>query len=196
MAAFRDDMPLVEGVNEDWDEFTTGNQIMRPDWDFSPIRMRTMHHLPHIFFDMLRPERPDCPVLVPSSFSRSRDRIINMDIYSYEPCGLPTGNFMPAEKSQIRLMTASPITLRACIPAPDQVMPQQAYFKDLDFYKKTLFHTPFLSRGRAVTLLSIEMRRSFSRLMIGSAYYLKGCSDIFYHFNRCTLSGILRMCAT
>ena len=126
---------------------------MRPDWDFSPIRMRTMHHLPHIFFDTLRPERPDCPVLVPSSFSKSRDRIINMDIYSYEPCGLPTGNFMPAEKSQIRLMTASPITLRACIPAPDQVTPQQAYFKDLDFYKQTLFHTPFLSRGRAVTLL-------------------------------------------
>ena len=126
---------------------------MRPDWDFSPIRMRTMHHLPHIFFDTLRPERPDCPVLVPSSFSKSRDRVINLDIYSYEPCGLPTGNFMPAEKSQIRLMTASPITLRACIPAPDQVTPQQAYFKDLDFYKQTLFHTPFLSRGRAVTLL-------------------------------------------
>ena len=49
MAAFRDDMPLVEGVDEDWDEFTTGNQIMRPDWDFSPIRMRTMHHLPTYF---------------------------------------------------------------------------------------------------------------------------------------------------
>ena len=153
MAAFRDDMPLVERVDEDWDEITTGTQITRPDWDFSPIRMRTMHHLPHVFFDTLRPERPDCPVLVPSSFSKSRDRIINMDIYSYEPCGLPTGNFMPAEKSQIRLMTASPITLRACIPAPDQVTPQQAYFKDLDFYKQTLFHTPFLSRGRAVTLL-------------------------------------------
>ena len=123
MAAFRDDMPLVERVDEDWDEITTGTQITRPDWDFSPIRMRTMHHLPHVFFDTLRPERPDCPVLVPSSFSKSRDRIINMDIYSYEPCGLPTGNFMPAEKSQIRLMTASPITLRACIPAPDQVTP-------------------------------------------------------------------------
>ena len=60
---------------------------------------------------------------------------------------------MPAEKAQMRLMTASPITLRACIPAPDQVTPERAYFKDLDFYKKTLFHTPFLSRGRAVTLL-------------------------------------------
>ena len=153
MAAFRDDMPLVAGVNEDWDEHTTGTQIMRPDWDFSPIRMRTMHHLPQIFFDTLRPERPDCPVLIPSSFSVSRDRVIAQDIYSYEPCGLPTGNFMPAEKAQMRLMTASPITLRACIPAPDQVTPEQAYFKDLDFYKKTLFHTPFLSRGRAVTLL-------------------------------------------
>ena len=93
------------------------------------------------------------PCISASSFSKSRDRLINLDIYSYEPCGLPTGNFMPAEKSQIRLMTASPITLRACIPAPDQVTPQQAYFKDLDFYKQTLFHTPFLSRGRAVTLL-------------------------------------------
>ena len=50
-------------------------------------------------------------------------------------------------------MTASPITLRACIPAPDQVTPEQAYFKDLNFYKKTLFHTPFLSLGHAVTLL-------------------------------------------
>ena len=121
MAAFRDDMPLIAGINEDWDENTTGTQIMRPDWDFSPIRMRTMHHLPQIFFDTLRPERPDCPVLVPSSFSVSRDKVIAQDIYSYEPCGLPTGNFMPAEKAHIRLMTASPITLRACIPAPDQV---------------------------------------------------------------------------
>ena len=153
MAAFRDDMSLIAGVNEDWDENTTGTQIMRPDWDFSPIRMRTMHHLPQIFFDMLRPERPDCPVLVPSSFSVSRDKVIAQDIYSYEPCGLPTGYFMPAEKAQIRLMTASPITLRACIPAPDQVTPEQAYFKDLNLCKKTLFHTPFLSRGRAVTLL-------------------------------------------
>ena len=148
MPAFRDDMPLIAGVNEDWDENTTGIQIMRPDWDFSPIQMRTMHHLPQIFFDTLRQKRPDCPVLVPSSFSVSRDKVIAQDIYSYEPCGLPTGNFMPAEKVQIRLMTASPITLRACIPAPDQVTPKQAYFKDLDFYKNTLFHTPFLSRGR------------------------------------------------
>ena len=37
MAAFRDDMPLVAGVNEDWDEDTTRAQIIRPDWDFSPI---------------------------------------------------------------------------------------------------------------------------------------------------------------
>ena len=107
-----------------------------------------MHHLPHIFSDTLRPERPDCPVLIPSSFSAARDRVISQDIYSYEPCGLPTGNFMPAESAQIRLMTASPVTLRACIPTPDQITPEQAYF-----YKKTLFHTPFLSRGRAVTLI-------------------------------------------
>ena len=179
MAAFRDDKPLVAQVDEDWDEITTGTQIMRPDWDFSPIRMRTMHHLPHVFFDTLRPERPDCPVLVPSSFSKSRDRLINLDIYSYEPCGLPTGDFMPAEKSQIRLMTASPITLRACIPAPDQVTPERAYFKDLDFYKKTLFHTPFLSRGRAVTLLEyrnaeivFEVDDWFSQLPQGVQRYL------------------------
>ena len=178
MAAFRDDMPLVERVDEDWDEMTTGTQIMRPDWDF-PIRMRTMHHLPHVFFDTLRPERPDCPVLVPSSFTKSRDRVINMDIYSYEPCGLPTGNFMPAEKAQIRLMTANPITLCACIPAPDQVTPERAYFKDLDFYKKTLFHTPFLSRGRAVTLLEyrdakivFEVDEWFSQLPQGVQRYL------------------------
>ena len=99
MAAFRDDMPLVAGVNEDWDENTTCAQIVRPDWDFSPIRMQAMHHLPHIFFDTLRPERPDCPVLIPSSFSLARDRIISQDIYSYEPGGLPTGIFMPAESA-------------------------------------------------------------------------------------------------
>ena len=179
MAAFRDDMPLIAGVNEDYDEHTTGTQIMRPDWDFSPIRMRTMHHLAQIFFDTLRPERPDCPVLVPSSFSAACDRCIALDIYSYEPCGLPTGNFMPAEKAQIRLMTARPITLRACIPAPDQVTPEQAYFKDLDFYKKTLFHTPFLSRERAVTLLEyrdakvvFEVDDWFSQLPQGVQRYL------------------------
>ena len=80
MAAFRDDMSLIAGVNENWDEDTTRSQIVRPDWDFSPIHMQTMHHLPHIFFDTLRPERPDCPVLVPSSFSLARDRIISQDI--------------------------------------------------------------------------------------------------------------------
>ena len=58
---------------------------------------------------------------------------------------------MPAEQAQIRLMTASPVTLRALIPAPDQVTPENSYYRDLNFYKKTLFHTPFLSRGRAVT---------------------------------------------
>ena len=131
MAAFRDDMPLVVGINENWDEDTTRAQIVCPDWDFSPLRMKTMHHLPHIFFDTLRPERPDCPVLIPSTFSVARDRIISQDIYSYEPCGLPTGDFMPAERTQIRLMTARPVTLRACIPAPDQVTPEQAYYRDV-----------------------------------------------------------------
>ena len=178
-AALLEDQPLVARVNEDWDELTTGSQIMRPDWDFSPIRLRTMHHLPHVFFDTLRPERPDCPVLVPSSFTRSRDRLISLDLYCYEPCGLPTGDFMPAEKSQIRLMTASPITLRACIPAPDQVTPERAYYKDLNFYKQTLFHTPFLSRGRAVTLLEyrnaeivFEVDNWFSQLPQGVQRYL------------------------
>ena len=107
MAAFRDDMPLVVGINENWDEDTTRAQVVRPDWDFSPLRMKTMHHLPHILFDTLCPERPDCPVLIPSTFSVALDRIISQDIYSYEPCGLPTGDFMPAERAQIRLMTAS-----------------------------------------------------------------------------------------
>ena len=125
--------------------------------------MQTMHHLPHIF---LRLERPDCPVLIPSSFSASRDRVIAQDIYSYEPCGLPTGNFMPAERAQIRLMTASPITLRACIPAPDQVTPEQAYFKDLDFYKKTRAQSHYWST---------EMLKSFSRLTIGSACCPSAC---------------------
>ena len=178
-AALREDQPLVAQVNEDWDELITGSQIMRPDWDFSPIRLRTMHHLPHVFYDTLRPERPDCPVLVPSSFTRSRDRLISLDLYCYEPCGLPTGDFMPAEKSQIRLMTASPITLRACIPAPDQVTPERAYYKDLNFYKQTLFHTPFLSRGRAVTLLEyrnaeivFEVDNWFSQLPQGVQRYL------------------------
>ena len=141
--------------------------------------MQTMHQLPHIFFDTLRPERPDCPVLVPSSFSLARDRIISQDIYSYEPCGLLTGNFMPAESAQIRLMTASPVTLRACIPTPDQVTPEEAYFKDLNFYKKTLFHRPFLSRGHAVTLLeyrdakvSFEVDDWFSMLPAAVKRYL------------------------
>ena len=43
MAALFDDKPPVAGINEDWDEQTTGRQIMRPEWDFSPIRMKTMH---------------------------------------------------------------------------------------------------------------------------------------------------------
>ena len=77
MAAFRDDMPLVVGINENWDEDTTCAQIVRLDWDFSPIRMKTMHHLPHIFFDTLRPERPDCPVLIPSTFSQRISTVMN-----------------------------------------------------------------------------------------------------------------------
>ena len=153
MAAFRDDMPLIAGVNANRDDVNTYVQIECPDTDFSPIRMKTMHHLPQIVYDTLRPERPDCPVLIPSTFLVARDRLISQDLSSYEPCGLPTGDFMPAEQAQIRLMTASPVTLRALIPAPDQVTPEQAYYWDLNFYKKTLFHTPFLSRGRAITLL-------------------------------------------
>ena len=51
MAAFRDDMPLVAGVNEDWDEDTTRA------WDFSPIRMSTMHHLPPTYSSTLRAQR-------------------------------------------------------------------------------------------------------------------------------------------
>ena len=73
MAAFRDDMPLVVGINENWDEDTTRAQIVCPDWDFLPLRMKTMHHLPHILFDTLRLERPDCPVLIPSTFLVARD---------------------------------------------------------------------------------------------------------------------------
>ena len=67
MAAFRDDMPLVAGVNEDWDEDTTRAQIVRPDWDFSPIRMSTMHHLPHIFFATAAPTGFICPTEYKSS---------------------------------------------------------------------------------------------------------------------------------
>ena len=152
MAAFLDDMPLVAGVNENWDDIDTYEQVKHPDSDISPIRMKTMHHLPQIFFDTLRSERPECPVLIPNTFSVARDRLIAQDLYSYSPCGLLTGDFMPAEQAQIRLMTASPVMLRTLIPAPDQVTPEQAYFRDLNFYKKTLFHTPFLSRGRAITL--------------------------------------------
>ena len=57
---------------------------------------------------------------------------------------------MPAERAQIRLMTASPVTLRAWLQIKSRL---NRLFRDLNFYKKTLFHTPFLSRGRAVTLL-------------------------------------------
>ena len=164
MAAFQDDMPLVRAVNEDWDENTTRAQIVRPDLDFSPIRMQTMHHLPHIFFDTLRPERPDCPVLIPSSFSASRDRVIAQDIYSYEPCGLPTGNFMPGERAQIRLMTASPITLHACIPAPDRLI-----LKTWITTRRRYSTHPSSRAGVQSHYWSTEMLKSFSRLTIGSA---------------------------
>ena len=107
MAAFLDDRPLVAGVNENWDDINTYEQVKRPNSDISPIQMKTMHHLPQIFFDTLRPERPDCPVLIPNTFSMARDRLIAQDLYSYAICGLPTGDFMPAEQAQIRLMTAS-----------------------------------------------------------------------------------------
>ena len=97
MAAFFDDKPLVAGINEDWDEHTTGTQIMRPDWDFSPIRMRTMHHLPQIFFDTLRPERPDCPVLKYLVVSKGRATglshrtyiVMNHVVYRQETSCLP-----------------------------------------------------------------------------------------------------------
>ena len=66
-----------------------------------------------------------------------------------------------------------------CIPAPDQVTPERAYYKDLNFYKQTLFHTPFLSRGRAVTLLEyrnaeivFEVDNWFSQLPQGVQRYL------------------------
>ena len=152
MAAFRDDMPLIAGVDADWDDMNTYEQVKHPNADIAPIRMKTMHHLPQIFFDTSRPERPDCPVLIPKTFSVARDRLIAQDLYSYSPCGLRPVISWPAEQAQIRLMTASPVTLRALIPAPDQVTPEQAYYRDLNFYKKTLFHTPFLSRGREITL--------------------------------------------
>ena len=152
MAAFLDDRHLVAGVNENWDDINTQLQVKHLNSDISPIQMKTMHHLPQIFFHTLRPERPDCLVLIPNTFSMASDRLIAQDLHSYVPCGLPIGDFMPAEQAQIRLMTARPVTLRARIPAPDQVTPEQAYYSDLNFYKKTLFHSPFLSRGRAITL--------------------------------------------
>ena len=179
MASFLDDRPLVAGVNENWDDINTYQQVKHPETDMSPIQMKTMHHLPQIFFDTLRPERPDCPVLIPNTFSMARDRLIAQDLYSYAPCGLPTGDFMPAEQEQIRLMTASPVTLRALIPTPDQVTPEQAYYRDLNFYKKTLFHTPFLSRGHAVTSqeykdaqVKLEVDHWFRTLPSGVQQYL------------------------
>ena len=102
--------------------------VKHPDTDFSPIEMRTMNHLPQIFFDTLSPARPECPVLIPNTFSTARDRFIAQDLCSYVPCGLPTGDVMPPEQAQIRLMTASPVTLCVLIPAPDQVTPERSYY--------------------------------------------------------------------
>ena len=76
MAAFRDDMPLVTGVDADWDDMNTYEQVKHPDADIAPIRMKTMHHLPQISFDTSCPERPDCPVLIPNIFSVACDRLI------------------------------------------------------------------------------------------------------------------------
>ena len=98
MAAFLDDRPLVAGVNENWDDLNTYLQVKHPDTDFSPIQMRTMHQLPQIFFDTLSPAHPDCPVLIPNTFSTARDRFIAQDLYSYTLCGLHasgTGADMP-----------------------------------------------------------------------------------------------------
>ena len=108
MAAFLDDRPLVAGVNENLDDINTYQQVTHPDWDISPIQMKTKHHLPQTFFDTLRPERPDCPVLIPSNFSMARDRLIAQDLYSYTMCGLQTGDFMPAEQAQNLICAADP----------------------------------------------------------------------------------------
>ena len=118
MAAFRDDMPLLAGVNENWDEDTTRSQIVNK----TRLGLLAYTHANDAspsskFLRLVAPREARLPCVL--------------------PCGLPTGNFMPAESAQIRLMTASPVTLQACIPAPDQVTPEEAYFKDLDFHKKT-----------------------------------------------------------
>ena len=158
--------------------------------------MITMHHLPEMFFDTLCPARPDCPVLIPNTFSMARDQLIAQDLYSYTPCGLPTGDFMPAEQAQIHLMTASPVTLCALIPAPDQVTPEQAYYRDLNFYKKTLFHTPFRSRGRAVTSqeykdaqVQLEVDHWFRTLPSAVHKYLL-CAT--FHRTMLTVNGVTR----
>ena len=161
-----------------WDDINTYIQVKHPDTDISPIQMRTMHHLPQIFFDTLSPARPDCPVLIPNTFSTARNRFIAQDLYSYTPCGLPTGDL---QILHIRLMTASPVTLRALIPAADQATPEQSYYRDLNFYKKTLFHTPFLSRGGAVT--SQEYKDAQVQLLpLQSAYCQTKTANLQRHF--------------
>ena len=122
--------------------------------------------------------------------------MIAQDLYSYSPCGLPTGDLMPAEQAQIRLMTASPLTLRLLIPAPDQVTPEQAYYRDLNFYKKTLFHTPFLSRGRAITRASARACRYYSRWTHGLTPYHRWSRDTYCPYKASTRSGSTKPCAT
>ena len=43
MAAFLDDRPLVAGVNENWDDINTYEQVQRPGSDISPITMRIIY---------------------------------------------------------------------------------------------------------------------------------------------------------
>ena len=45
MAAFRDEMPLIAGVDADWDDINTYEQVNNPAADISPIRMKTKHIL-------------------------------------------------------------------------------------------------------------------------------------------------------
>ena len=80
-------------------------------------------------------------------------------------------------------MTASPITLCACIPAPDQVTPST----------RRRYSTPLSSLAGAQSRFSnTGTRRSFSRLTIGSTYYPKQCSATYCHYSLCTPSGMIR----
>ena len=112
MAAFRDDMPLVAGVNEDWDEDTTRSQIVRPDWDFSPIRMQTMHHLLPVKF-------PAAPVLLSDGppLSSWQVAVVRVD---ETPAGDASGRKCPrAEQNRQRPIDVSEVTgnFRPVLPA-------------------------------------------------------------------------------